>query len=52
MTDEETPQEVDDATAAARAEIFGALDGTTLAEAGTGADEDADEDADGGDAAA
>lgn len=50
MTDEQTPQDVDAATAAARAEIFGALDGSTLAEAEAASEDAADEDD--GDAAA
>jgi hypothetical protein len=51
MTDEQTPQDVDAATAAARAEIFGALDGSTLAEA-EAASEAAEAEEDDGDAAA
>ncbi len=47
MIDEDTPDEVDDPAAAARAEILAALDGSTLAAA-----EAADEGEDGGDEAA
>jgi hypothetical protein len=51
MTDEQTPEEVDAATAAARAEIFGALDGSTLAEVEAESPDDGDA-TDGEDAAA